>query len=105
MSIALQGGRGLFFLLQKVFCHEELHRPCVTRTIHEVLQDFCCLVKDLSTRPTRIAELLPSDLKIIKACDTAGSGMGGVFFVPNTINSKVTPHLWRSPFPHHIQAQ
>ena len=106
MSIALPGARGLFSPLQEAFRHKELHRPHVrlSKAIHEILQDFHCLAKDLSICPTRIAELVLSDPKIAGAREAA-AGMGGVFFVPNTINSKVTPHLWPLSFPCHIQAQ
>ena len=101
MSIALPGARGLFSLLQEAFRHEDLARPQLrlTRAVHGVLQDFRWLAKDISNRPTRIAELVPSDPKVVGACDAAGTGMGGIFFVPDAIGNDTTPHLWRSAFP------
>jgi len=105
MSIALPGSRGLFSLLQEAFRHEDLARPRLrlTRAVHGVLQDFRWLAKDLSSRPTRIAELVPFDPKVVGACDAAGTGMGGVFFVPDVTGDSTTPHLWRSAFPRHVQ--
>lgn len=105
MSIALPGARGLFSLLQEAFRHKDLQRPRLrlTQAVHGVLQDFRWLAKDLSSRPTRIAELVPSDPKVVGACDAAGTGMGGVFFVPDVTGTGTTPHLWRSAFPQHVQ--
>ena len=108
MSIAIPGARGLFSLLQEAFRHRERDRPRLrlTKAVHTVLNDFRWLAEDVAARPTRIGELIPTEPSIIGACDAAGTGMGGVFFVPpppNSLDRSPTPFFWRQPFPLAIQ--
>ena len=104
MSIAIPGSRGLFSLLQEALRHREQSRPRIrlTKDVHRVLDDFRWLAKDIASRPTRLAELLPNAPRVLGACDAAGTGMGGVFFVPT--RDGYESFLWRAPFPPHIQA-
>jgi len=106
MALAIPGARGLFSLLQEVFRHEESTRPRLrlTRAAHGFLDDFRWLARDLSARPTRIAELIPTEPSIVGACDAAGTGMGGVFFVPS-LDGSIQPYLWRYAFPQTVQSQ
>ena len=103
MAIAIPGARGLFSLLQEALRHKEKRRPRIrlTKDVHQVLEDFRWFAKDVASRPTRLAELLPETPRVIGACDAAGTGMGGVFFVPT--EDGYESFLWRSPFPSHIQ--
>ena len=73
--------------------------------VHGFLDDFRWLAKDIASRPTRIAELVPSNPALLGACDAAGTGMGGVAFIPspNPIDDDDIPILWRKPFPLDIQ--
>ena len=101
MSIALPGSQGLFSLLQEAFRHEELDRPRLrlSKMVHGFLDDFRWLATDIASRPTRIAELIPDPLpSTLGACDAAGTGMGGVHFVPDE-HGNIVPLLWRQPFP------
>ena len=105
MSIAIPGSAGLFSVLQEAFRHEESNRPRLrlTKTLHGFLDDFRWLARDLASRPTRIAELIPDPLPHTEgACDAAGVGMGGIHFVPGDDGS-ITPLLWRQQFPSWIQ--
>ena len=118
MAIAIPGARGLFSLLQEAFRHRERHRARLrlTKGVHQILDDFRWLAADLSTRPTRLAELLPGTPRVYGACDAAGAGMGGVFFAPlptaqcaapSSAPSDRHPHcafLWREPFDTAIQS-
>ena len=106
MALAIPGARGLFSLLQEAFRHEESTRPRLrlTRAAHGFLNDFRWLAQDLSARPTRIAELIPTKPSVVGACDAAGTGMGGVFFVPSHDGS-IQPYLWRHAFPQAVQSQ
>ncbi|VEU39857.1 unnamed protein product, partial [Pseudo-nitzschia multistriata] len=101
MSLALPGSLGLFSMLQEAFCHQEKgrNRLRLTRALHGFLQDFQWLAKDIASRPTRIAKLVP-DLwpATIGACDAAGDGMGGVHFIPLP-DGRIQPLYWRAPFP------
>jgi len=105
MAIALAGAASLFSLLQEAFWHEEtdLPRLCLTKALMAFLDGVCVLAADIVSRPTRIAELLPGSIPAtLGACDAAGTGMGGVHFVPDT-TGKVLPILWRNPFPQWVQ--
>lgn len=105
MSIALPGSKGLFSVLQEAFRHEELDRPRLrlTRTVHGFLEDFRWLAQDILRRPTRIAELVPDHCPAtLGACDAAGTGMGGVHFVPDE-QGVMQPLMWRQPFPQWVQ--
>ena len=108
MSIALPGCAGLFSVLQEAFRHEEKDRPRLrlSKTLHGFLDDFRWLAKDLTSRPTRIAELIPDHFPRTEGgCDAAGAGMGGVHFVPTTseaTNNDIIPILWRHRFPNWV---
>lgn len=97
MTLAVPGLRGMFSLLQEAFRHEDKRRIRLSTALHDFLDDIRMIAQSLSTRPTRIAELFPSDPAVIQATDAAASGMGGVLFRPNS-----PPLLWRSQFPQHI---
>ena len=98
MVLAIPGGRGLFSTLQTGLRHSDGHRVRINRHIRRQLDDFEALAKDLHLRPTRLGEIVRDTLSGIGACDAAGPGMGGVWFIPNK-----NPILWRSSFPVSIQ--
>ena len=109
MAVAIPGARGLFSLLQEALRHRESSRPRIrlSKAVHRVLDDFRWLAKDIGGRPTRLAELLPSDPRVYGAVDAAKTGMGGVFFVPTTEGeaSDYASFLWRAPFPKKVQRE
>ena len=101
MAMALPGANGLFSLLQEAFRHEEpgRNRLRLTAPLHGFLEDFRLLAADISSRPTRIAEVVPDVYPAtLGACDAAGTGMGGIHFIPDD-DGVITPILWREPFP------
>ena len=111
MSVALPGCTGLFSILQEAFRHEEQGRERLrlTKTLHGFLDDFRLLAQELTSRPTRIAELIPDrEPRTEGACDAAGSGMGGVHFIPASTDAgdeDVVPLLWRERFPQWVRDQ
>lgn len=103
MAIAIPGARGLFSVLQEAFRHNDTNdnrpRLRLTNAVHDFLDDFRLLAKDVANRPTRIAELVPDVYPAtLGACDAAGQGMGGVHFVPDK-DGTIIPILWRQRFP------
>ena len=107
MVIALPGAKGLFSILQEAFRHEDTHRHRLrlSSALHGFLADFRALALDIANRPTRIAELVPDSVPAtIGACDAAGTGMGGVHFIPSA-DGTFTPILWRERFPAAISAR
>jgi hypothetical protein len=107
MVLAIPGRRGIFSVLQEVLRQkcDGGNRLRLTQAVHGVLSDFHWLASDLEWRPTHIAELIPTrQPATIGAQDTAGSGMGGVHFVPLP-DGTIQPLLWRSPFEPRITNQ
>jgi hypothetical protein len=100
MVLAIPGGRGLFSTLQTGIKHSDRHRVRIDSHVRAQLDDFEFLARDLHSRPTRLAELVPDSPSTIGAVDAALPGMGGVWFVDGS-----PPLLWRAPFPAAIQAQ
>ena len=106
MAVASPGMRGLFSTLQEAFRHVDTdgHRLRLRKPVHDFLKDFRWLARDLASRPTRMGELVPNSIPdTVGACDAAGTGMGGVHFVPDATG--VTPLLWRTRFPQGVQNQ
>jgi hypothetical protein len=102
MSLALPGTRGLLSVLQEALCHKShdgkrlrLHRP-----VHDFLDDFRWLAKEVGSRPTSIDELVAQPPSMFVATDASGLGVGGVFFLPGG-----RPYMWRKAFPHKVASQ
>jgi hypothetical protein len=109
MALAIPGGTGTFSNLQEALRLSEKSRVKLTQAVHDQLADFEFLTTSLGERPTRIAEIVPSDPAHVGACDTARSGMGGVW-VPDKPSRRVPnsgrpppPLVWQEPFPSSIQ--
>ena len=116
MSIALPGSRGLFSLMQEALRHQADSRLRLTKEVHAALDDFRWLAKDLTTRPTRLYEIVPQpDPELLGAQDASGIGMGGVWFPASTAvqtrnpdssaaksSAVPTPILWRARFPQEL---
>jgi hypothetical protein len=80
MALALPGARGLFSLLQEAFRHKQKHRIRLSAGVHDALDNFRWLHRDLATRPTRLYEIVPSKPTLIGSHDASGHGAGGVWF-------------------------
>jgi hypothetical protein len=80
MAIAIPGSRGLFSLLQEALRHQSKGRIRLSNGVHDTLADLRWLATDLSTRPTRLYEIVPQpDPELLGAQDASGHGMGGVW--------------------------
>jgi hypothetical protein len=104
MALAIPGVRGLFSTLQEAFRHPtEGSRLKLNKGVHDFLEDFRWLARELSQRPTRLGELLPGHPIAIGTTDAAGPGMGGIFFTPAPSGTQA--FLWREPFPLQVQSK
>jgi hypothetical protein len=95
MAIALPGSRGFFSMLQEALRHQSDGRIRLDRRIHDSIKDFRWLLTELSSRPTRLYEIVPqSDPELFGAQDACGLGMGGVWF-PNSphLQQRLQPYL------------
>ena len=81
MLLAISGGDGFFSQLQFELTHAKNKRVRITRAVRDHLDDLYRLATDIANRPTRIAELFPTNPgHIFGTCDASGAGMGGIFF-------------------------
>jgi hypothetical protein len=104
MTPAIPGGMGVFSHLQESLRLNDNSRVKLTQAVDDQLADFECLTRSLSERPTRIAEIVPTEPTHVGACDAARPGMGGVWVPPlqssSSLPSETTPPtVWREPFP------
>ena len=124
MALALPGARGLFSHLQVALKSSAAHRIRLTPGFHHALDDFRWIYRELSSRPTRLQELVPTTPSLTGTHDAAGSGAGGVWFPSPTAIPRVTrvtilepsghlhcirqtnlgPIVWRTPFDSSILA-
>lgn len=110
MSIALPGSRSMFGRLQKALSDRDGHRINLSRGVHQALEDFRWMAQDISTRPTRIAELVPLASSAEGHHDASGAGAGGIWFpgqdlTPRTGFSARVPVVWRLRWPDYITAR
>jgi hypothetical protein len=119
MALALPGARGLFSHLQAAIRTQSDHRIRLTAGFHQALDDFRWIQDSLSSRPTRLFELVPTQPTLLGTHDASGSGAGGVWLPqPAAAGRKVKAHVverdgsyhrptlptvgpivWRYPFP------
>jgi hypothetical protein len=92
MLLGIPGAQGLFSVLQEAFRHTTDNRVRLSSAVHAFLDDFRWLAQDLTSRPTRLAEILPQDPAAVGAVDAAGAGMGGVWYVESTAPRRQRDH-------------
>jgi hypothetical protein len=123
MSLAIPGARGLFSHLQAAIRTRHKNRLRLSPSFHQALTDFRWLYTNLSSRPTRLQELVPTTPCLIGAHDASALGAGGVWLPQPTARPRpvklhllepdghfhrVThrssgPIVWRASFPADIR--
>lgn len=101
MAPAIPGSRGLFSPLQTILSPHKA-RLYLTKDAHDFLDDFRWLAINLSSRPTRLFELVPSPPLVIGATDASATGLGGVFFVPLAPTVEDQPLYQAFVWQHHL---
>ncbi len=109
MSLALPGSRGLFSAMQKALATSTSKRVALRKGVHNALHDFKWMSDDISSRPTRIAELIPLLPSALGYHDASGQGAGGVWFptddlCPRQGSKQSQPLLWRLQWPKDISS-
>ena len=115
MQLALPGSAGCFSFLQKALGPTN-QRIKISNQIRDQLKDFKWIATSLGSRPTHLAEVVPTPPTYFGAMDAAKQGMGGVWFPPlhqapplSIQQPKASrlkhPILWRAKFPPKIQSQ
>ena len=108
MSIALPGSRNMFGRLQNALSLRTGGRISLKKGVHQALDDFRWIAKDLESRPTRIAEVVPLAPVAEGHHDASGAGAGGVWFpgehaVPRTGWKPGVPVVWRLEWPQFVR--
>ncbi|KAL7573418.1 hypothetical protein ACA910_013738 [Epithemia clementina (nom. ined.)] len=79
MALGIPGARGLFSHLQWALVNARQRNIIrLNRNARDALADFATLATDIVSRPTRIAELIPTAPLFVGACNAAPIGMGGI---------------------------
>jgi hypothetical protein len=71
IRIGIPGAKGL---LQAALRHQTNNRVRLSPAVHASLDDFRWIAQDLTSRPTRLAEILSQDPTAVGAVDAAGAG-------------------------------
>ena len=104
MIIGIPDSQGLFSQLQVALQRQSHHRVRIHKEANSCLQDLYTLAQDLSQRPTRMAEIVPTHPLYAGCCDASRAGMGGVWLPsPDPYYPQHPPYVWRAPFPPQIQ--
>lgn len=108
MTLAVPGLRGHFSLLQDALKLQALSskpkpRVKLSHQLHDFLDDIRWIVRDLKHRPTRLQEVIPTELAVIGASDACQQGMGGVFFAATPEGHQA--YYWREQFPSSISKE
>ena len=107
MALALPGSRNMFSRLQNALSQSDGNRISLKKGVHQALEDFRWLANDISSRPTRIAELVPLLSSAEGHHDASGLGAGGVWFPSASLHPRQgylpnVPVLWRYQWPQEI---
>jgi hypothetical protein len=107
MSLALPGSRNMFSRLQNALTLKSGARVNLNKGVHQALDDFRWMARDITSRPTRIAELVPLSPSAEGHHDASGLGAGGVWFPGNNLVPREgylpnIPVLWRYKWPQYI---
>ena len=104
MSLALPGARYIFSSMQNAFSSSMKGRLALDKGVHHALDDFRWMHDNISTRPTRIAELVPLPPVAEGHHDASGHGAGGIWFPSAVLPPRegivaATPVVWRYEWP------
>jgi len=86
----------MFGRLQNALCLDGTSRIALNKGVHQALDDFRWIAKDLTERPTRIQEIVPLLPGAKGDHDASGAGAGGVSFPLNTL---VPQGAWKPNVP------
>ena len=111
MLLALPGSRNLFSHMQEALTAKIGTWVNLKKGVDQALNDFRWLLNDITTWPTRIAEVVPLNPSAISYHDASGIGTGRVWFGGPSISPwhteqqepSTNPIVWRCEWPQHIK--
>ena len=80
MSLALPGLRNIFSSMQNVLALKTGSCLALDKGVHHALEDFQWMQENISTRPTRIAEVVPLPPVAKRHHNASRLGAGGIWF-------------------------
>jgi hypothetical protein len=101
MSLALPGSGNIFSsTMQNALPSKTGCRLAFDKGVHYALEDFRWMQENISTHPTRIAEVVPLPLVAKGHHDASGLGAGGIWFpgshlAPRSGLNSTQPLVWR----------
>lgn len=109
MSLALPGAKHLFSHMQHALLQQQGGRLSLKKGVHAAISDFKWILRDIETRPTRIAEIVPLLASAVGHHDASGKGAGGAWFPSEHLaireGHERGPFVWRLEWPAHIVNQ
>ena len=108
MSLALPGARHCFSHMQDALRTKSKGRISLHKGVHQAINDFRWMATNISSRPTRIAELVPLLPSLLGDHDACQDGAGGIIIPASSTNMR-QPHkchhtiLWRASWPEDIK--
>ena len=105
----MPGARHLFSHLQNALSAKMGGRVTLTWDVHPALDDFRWLFTDITSRPTRLAELIPLASAAEGHHDASSAGAGGIWFPSPSLKPREGfrngPVVWRLQWPEYIVNQ
>ena len=110
MALALPGARNIFSAMQDALVLTSNNRIALRKGVHQALEDFRWMADNISSRPTRLAELVPLAPAVLGFHDASGAGAGGVAYPSDSIASRLgvaaqQPILYRLQWPKEVVSQ
>ncbi|KAL3811082.1 hypothetical protein ACHAXA_009030, partial [Cyclostephanos tholiformis] len=109
MALALPGLHDIFSAMQNALSTQSKGRIALHKGVHDALDDFHWMHRNISTCPMRIAELIPLPSVATGHHDASGSGAGGIWFPGPNITPRLgikptAPIVWRHVWPEAIKS-
>jgi hypothetical protein len=109
MSLALPGLCNIFSTMQNALALKTGDHLALDKGVHHALEDFQWMQENISTRPTRIAEVVPLPPVAKGHHNASGLGAGGNWFpgphlAPRSGFTSTQPLVWRHQWPDFISS-
>jgi hypothetical protein len=109
MSLALQGLRSIFSTMQNALALKTGGRLALDKGVHHALEDLRWMQENISTGPTRIAEVVPLPPVAKGHHDAYRLGAGGIWFpsphlAPCLGFTSTQPLVWLHRWPDYISS-
>ncbi|KAL3811193.1 LOW QUALITY PROTEIN: hypothetical protein ACHAXA_002757, partial [Cyclostephanos tholiformis] len=107
MAIALPGAQNIFSTMQNALAQRTGGCIALHKGVYDALDDFWWMHQHISSRPTRIAELVPLLPVAEGHHDASGAGVGGIWFpspslIPRKGYTNKCPLAWWFQWPQEI---